>query len=178
MHEETIASRTAFEGRLLKVDVLEVETHEGVRAVREVVRHPGAVVVLIQRRDGRFVFVRQFRKAVEQTVLETPAGTLDAGEDPRTCAEREVLEETGHSVVELRDLGVIYPSPGYSAEQLHVFFATTGDEATDLQPDEDEHLEVVYLGREEIEQMIASGDMHDAKTLAAWCLLQGESGRP
>ena len=93
--EKTLASRTVFDGKLLCLEVIDVEVEPGVESVREVVRHPGAVVLLPQLPDGRFVLVRQFRKAIEEEILEAVAGTLDPGEDPLNCAGRELAEETG-----------------------------------------------------------------------------------
>ena len=80
MNEKTLSARTVFDGRLLHVEVLDVELPSGVRSVREIVRHPGASVILPQRPDGQFLFVRQFRKPLERQLLEAVAGTLDPGE--------------------------------------------------------------------------------------------------
>ena len=88
--ERTISARRAFEGRLLTVDVLEVEMGSGARAGREIVRHPGAAVVVAEVPDGGLLLVRQYRKAVEMDLLEFCAGTLESGEKPELCAAREV----------------------------------------------------------------------------------------
>jgi len=176
MNERTVESRTAFDGRLLKLDVLDVELDSGRRSVREVVRHRGAVAVLVETRGGEFVLVRQFRKPVERELLETVAGTLDAGERPDECARREIKEETGYEADDLRELGVIYPAPGYTDEALHMYHALVGDGAGKPRPDEDEQIEVVTLSADRVEQMIRRGEIRDAKTLAAWLLwrMRGE----
>jgi ADP-ribose pyrophosphatase len=169
--ERTLATRRAFEGRLLSVEVLDVELTDGTRSVREIVRHPGAVVVLGKLPDARFVFVRQFRKSIEGTLLEAVAGTLEPGEAPAACARREMLEETGHTVERLRPLGVMVPAPGYTDERLHVFFADVSAAAVPLSPDEGEQIEVCYHTAEEFHNVLESGAMLDAKTVAAWHLL-------
>jgi len=160
----------AFQGRLVCVEVLDVELDGGKRAVREIVKHPGATVILAQLPDQRFVLVRQYRKAIEQALLEVVAGTLDPGEDPESCARRELTEETGYTAKSLRKLGVMYPAPGYSEEVLHVFFAALLPKRGTMRPDDDERLEVEYFTAEALETRIAAGEIRDAKTLGAWAL--------
>lgn len=172
MSEKTVSSQRAFDGRLLKLDVLEVELDGGRRARREVVSHPGAVAVWSRLPDGRCVFVRQFRKAIEGELLEVVAGTLEPGEAPDACAAREVREETGYDVKSLAPLGFIYSAPGFCVERLHVFFAELAETGRPAAPDPDEALEVVRLTRDEWRALVARGEVRDAKTLAAWALLQ------
>ncbi|MBU4199411.1 MAG: NUDIX hydrolase [Verrucomicrobia bacterium] len=171
MNEKTISSQRAFDGRLLKLDVLEVELDNGRRSWREVVRHPGAVAVWARMPDGRFVFVRQFRKAIESDLLEIVAGTRNTGEPPDTCALREVREETGYDVTTLKPLGFIHTAPGFCGERLELFFAELAAGGNLPSPDPDEALDVVRLNREEWEARVVRGDIHDAKTLAAWALV-------
>ena len=170
MHESTIGSRRVFEGRLLDVDVLDVELDSGRQSVREIVRHGGAAVVLAQRPDGRFVLVRQYRKPVERVLTEAVAGTLEEGEDPRDCARRELEEETGYTAASLTDLGQVYPAPGYTDEVLFLYYARLNPEPGAGAPEEDEVIEVVVLTETELEAMIRRGEIRDAKTLAAWLL--------
>ncbi len=170
MHERTVHSETAFEGRLVRVEVLDVELDGGRRTVREIIKHPGAVVILAQLPDKRFVLVRQYRKAVETALLEVVAGTLEPGEDPEACARRELEEETGYHAAAIQKLGVIYPSPGYSDEAMHVYFAALAPEQGALRTDDDERLEVELLTADELDAMAAQGEMRDAKTLATWAL--------
>lgn len=172
MNEKTISSQRAFDGRLLKLDVLEVELENGRRARREVVRHPGAVAVWARLPDGRLIFVRQFRKAIEGELLEIVAGTREAGEPAEACAVREIREETGCAVKSLAPLGFIYTAPGFCGERLELFFAELTDTGRPATPDADEALEVVRLSREEWLARLSGGEIHDAKTLAAWALVQ------
>ncbi len=170
MHEKTITTKAGFHGKLLHVDVLEVELGPGERATREIIRHPGAAVILAQLDDGRFVLVRQYRKAIERETLEVVAGTLHRGEDPVVCAHRELHEETGYAARELIRLGAVVPAPGYTDERLHMFFARLKPEQGAQQPDADETVSVAYATAAEIESMIVDGTIEDAKTLAAWLL--------
>jgi len=174
VREDTLQTDRVFEGRLFDLDVLEVELETGQRARREIVRHPGAAVVLAQHDDGRFVFVRQFRKPIEDKLLEVVAGTLAAGEAPDACARRELIEETGYAARELTALGMLYPAPGYTDECLHVYFARLEPEQQERRLDDDERIEVVRVTEPEIEAMIVAGDIRDAKTLAAWLLYKAK----
>jgi len=170
MRERTLSRRNAFKGRLLKVDILEVELDNGIRARREIVRHPGAVVIVAERPDGSLVLVRQYRKAIESELLEFCAGTLEPGEKPAACAARELQEETGFTAAAWRKLGLLHLAPGYSEERLHVFHARLRPTPRGGAPDADETLQVVTLSRAEFERRIAAGRITDAKTLAAWTL--------
>jgi len=172
MKERTISSKRKFNGRLIKVDLLNVRLDNGREARREIVRHPGAVAVLCRRPDGRFVFVRQFRKPVESELLEIVAGTREPDEGPAVCARREVHEETGYKVVSLKRLGGIYTAPGFCDERIVIFFADIRPSRIQNCPDPDEQIELVCLDKKQIETMLASGKIKDAKTLAAWTMFK------
>jgi ADP-ribose pyrophosphatase len=172
--EKTVSEKRVFDGRLLKVDSIEVELPDGRKSVREVVRHPGAAVVLLRGEKGEFVFVRQFRKATEKVMLEIVAGTLEEGEDPEECARREVGEEAGMTVTSIEELGVVFPAPGYTSEKLHIYFAEASEGGEGFTPDEDENIERVFLSEAAIDGMVAEGSIDDAKTLAAWLLYKGK----
>lgn len=161
-----------YEGRILSLDLMDVEMENGVRAAREIVRHAGAVAVLARTPDGRYALVRQYRKAVERDMLEVVAGILEPNEEPEHAARREIREETGHHVRTLKKLGTIYPSPGYTDERIHLFFAELESEAGASDPDHDEHLELVLMSRDEIEEGLRKGEIQDGKTLAAWLLAE------
>ncbi|MCF7838369.1 MAG: NUDIX hydrolase, partial [Candidatus Marinimicrobia bacterium] len=139
---------------------------------------PGAVGVVPRRPDGSLVLVRQFRKARECECLEIVAGLLDPGEAPAAAAARELREETGLEADTLEPLGEIWASPGYTDECIHLFFADCSAPAGAHAPDEDERIEVVGLAPAAFEALIASGQIHDAKTLAAWTLCRARFSPP
>lgn len=176
MTEQTIDSQRVFAGRLLKLDVCTVRLANGRRARREVVRHPGAVAILARAPDGRLVFVRQFRKALERELLEIVAGTLEAGETPEACARREIREETGYAVKTITPLGVIFTAPGFCTEQIFLFYAELARRGP-ADPDPNEHLAVVLLDEAEWKAMMSRGAVQDAKTWAAWGMFQHAAGR-
>lgn len=169
MKEKTIGSKTVFRGRLLKLNVVTVDIG-GTRSTREVVHHQGATAVLAQLPDDRFVLVEQYRKPVEREMLEIVAGVLDPGERPDRCARRELTEETGYSARTLTKLAVMHPSPGYTTEVLHLFYARLGAKQGRRQLDEDERVKVRYLTAGQIERLMKKGRVADGKTLAAWLL--------
>lgn len=170
MHEKTLSITPVFTGRLISVETQQVELEPGVRAYREIVRHPGAIAAVARIPDGRFVFVRQFRKPIDRELLEIIAGRKEADESPETCATREIKEETGYDVVSLHSLGTLYPSPGYIDELIHLFFAELSVAATPQNGDHDERITVEYLTAEEFESLLTGGMIEDSKTLAAWLL--------
>jgi len=167
--ERSLEVRTPFSGKLLRLEVHRVRLPGGGEAVREVVRHPGAVVVVPRLGDGRFVLVRQYRFAVGEELYEFPAGTREAGEDPERCAARELVEETGLSG-KLVFLGRFYSAPGFCDEALCCFLAEVAA-AGSPRPEADEQLEIVVWGEEELRRAVREGVVRDAKTLAALALL-------
>ena len=178
MNEKTLQSQRVFDGRLLKVDVVDVKLDSGARSTREIVRHPGAVLVMGMVPSGSFVFVRQFRKAVERELLEAVAGTREPGEAPEVCAIREMKEETGYDVESLTYMGFIYSTPGFCNERIDMYFAKLRASPGSQASDPEEHTDVVLLSRNEIEKMIAGKQIHDTKTLAAWLQLMNLEQNP
>lgn len=170
MREQTIGSKTVFEGRIMRIEVLDVRLPDGRVTTREIVRHGPAVAVITRRRDGRFIFIRQFRKAMERICFEVMAGNCDPGEAAETAAIRELKEETGYEAEAIRLLGPIYPSVGYCDERIDIFYAETGDVPGETGFDHDEEIETVLLTEAEMDGRIRSGEVQDAKTLAAWML--------
>jgi ADP-ribose pyrophosphatase len=171
MHEKTLSRQIVFDGRLIRVETLDVELENGRRAYRELVRHPGAVCVLLRAPDGRFALVRQFRTGAQKQLLEVVAGILDAGEAPEVAAHREVREETGFALARLVRMGLLYPTPGYVEERLVCYYGEA-DARSEPQLDHDERVEVEYLSEAELRARIRRGEIEDAKTLAAWALYQ------
>lgn len=170
LYEKTLGVATAFKGRALQVDVIDIELPDGRRAKRECIRHRGAVAILARRPDGAFVFVRQYRKCIEQAYIEVPAGCMEEGEAPDVTAVRELREESGYAVRSLMPLGSIYACPGYSEERLHLFFADVEEVPGRTDFDPDENVETLLFGRDAVESLILDGTISDAKSLSCWLL--------
>lgn len=169
MYEKTLRTKTIFEGRILSLDVLDVELADGRTGTREIIRHGAAIAVIARRRDGQFVFIRQFRKAMERVCFEVMAGNVDPGEEMEAAAVRELKEETGYIPDSIRFLSSIYPSVGYCTERIDVFYAEVHEPGeTDFDPDE--NIETILVTEQEMDSMIRAGKVDDAKTLAAWAL--------
>lgn len=169
--EKTVESRMAYEGRIIRVRVDQVELANGQTATREVVEHGGAVAVVALNANREVYFVRQYRKPVEKELLEIPAGKLEPGEDPRECATRELAEETGMAPGHLKLLASFYTSPGFASEIIYLYLATELVPARAAGP-EDETLQVLCLPLSEALDLVKSGRVEDAKTLVGLLLLQ------
>jgi len=153
-----------FQGRRFRVEQVVQTTPDGVEHVREVVRHPGAVVILPLLDDGRVCFVRNYRVAVDQTLIELPAGTLEPGEDTAETARRELAEETGYRAGRIEHLLTFCMSPGILDERMHLYLAG------ELQPgpmalEAGEDIQPLVCTWEEALEMVRRGEIHDAKTL-------------
>ncbi|MBI3330956.1 MAG: NUDIX hydrolase, partial [Candidatus Omnitrophica bacterium] len=150
-------------GRIIRLvqEVLEVG---GRRLIRETVHHPGAVVIVPLLDRSHIVFVRQYRRAVQRELLELPAGTLEPGEAGRSCAARELQEETGWRARRLRRLGRFYTAPGFTTEQITIFLAE-GLTPARAQPDPDESVRPVVLSVRAALAKIRSGAICDAKSI-------------
>lgn len=161
--ERFIKGEQVFDGRLLKVFRDEVSVEETRTAVREYIRHRGAVCVAPLDGEGRLWFVRQYRYAIGRYTVELPAGKLEEGEDPLDSALRELSEETGFSAASIEKLGSLFPSPAYTTEEIHLYLAT-GLSAGEQHPDEDEFLQLFPLPLEEAVEKVLNGEIKDAKT--------------
>jgi ADP-ribose pyrophosphatase len=159
-----LAHRRVYEGKVLAIDVDEVEEPEGVRATREVVRHRGSVAALAVHADGRVVLIRQYRYAAGERVWELPAGRLDPGETPAQGALRELEEEVGLRAGHAEPLSRFYTTPGFCDESLHLFRMTALEEIA-ARPEADERIEATAVPLEAALQMVASGEIREAKTL-------------
>lgn len=158
-----------YDGRVLALDVDDVEEPGGVRATREVVRHSGSVATLAVHDDGRVVLVRQYRYPVKAAVWELPAGRRDPHETPEAGARRELEEETGLRAGALQPLSVFYTTPGFCDEVMHLFRAT-GLRQGEARPEEDERIEVRAFPLEAARDMIERGEIREGKTLVALLL--------
>jgi ADP-ribose pyrophosphatase len=170
-----VQSRRAFEGRLINLRVDTVATADGRISTREVVEHPGAVLLLALDNEDNVILVRQYRQPVGRAMLELPAGTLDEGEDPEACAQRELREETGFRSGRLQRLGGMFMTPGYCSEYIHLFLATDLEESP-LDTGDEEDIRMLRLPLTEALRMVESGDMQDAKSIAALLLLARHRG--
>lgn len=174
MYEKTLKRETVYNGHILNVDVLNVELENGKKSIREIVQHGVAVAIIPQRPDGRFVFIRQFRKPMERVCFEVVAGNCDPGEKEIVSAERELQEETGYRAETMELLGPIFPSVGYCTERIDIFFAQVPAEPGPVSLDEDERIDTVILTEAEMDEMIRTNQIADAKTLAAWMLYKAK----
>jgi ADP-ribose pyrophosphatase len=159
------SSTRSHEGRLLKIDLDEVELPGGKVARLESIRHPGAAAVLPFLANGNVLLIRQYRHAMGGWILEVPAGKLDDGEPPAECAVREVEEEVGHQVGALLELGAIFTTPGFTDEVIWLYEAHDLT-ATRLAHEEDEVIEVVEMEFDEAVRRVRDGEIRDGKTVA------------
>jgi ADP-ribose pyrophosphatase len=170
-----LSSRRIYSGKVLSLDLDEVEEPGGVHTTREVVRHAGSVAVLAIQDDGRIVLVRQYRYPVDDFVWELPAGRLDHGESPEQAAQRELQEEIGFKAGALRKIAFFHTTPGFCDEAMHVFRAT-GLAPSPAKGDEDERIEVRAFTLSELEGMIDRGEIREGKTMVAILLERRRSG--
>ena len=163
--EETVSSKTIFDGRAIKVRIDTVRTSDGRETTREIVEHADCVAIVALDAGGNILLVKQFRKAVEKELLEIPAGGIDAGEDAEAAVIREMQEETGFRPHRVERLGGFYSSPGFCTEYLYLYLAT------DLTPgqlyaEDTEGIELVRVPVEQVPDLLASGRVTDAKSIA------------
>lgn len=165
--EKQLKHTQIFHGKIFSVDHDEVFVEEKqMNAVREIVRHHGGGVGIIAIDQGCILLVRQFRYAVNEALLEIPAGKLEPGEDPLTCGHRELEEETGMITNHLQPVTTFIPTPGYCDEHIHLFY--TDQLKTCARPhhgDDDEVIQVIRYPLEQAMQDVQNGKIKDAKTI-------------
>jgi len=164
--EKTLSTQQIYQGRAVNVRVDTIQKADGKKTTREVVEHADCVAVVVLDAQSNLLLVRQFRHPVGKFLLETPAGGIDPGEEPVECVRRELQEEIGYFPNRIEKLGGFYATPGYGTEYLHCYLAT------DLVPsrlvaEDTEDIELVSVPTEEIPRLIHSGDICDAKSIAA-----------
>lgn len=162
--EKTLEREILFSGRIIKLRRDRVALPGGGESTREIVEHPGAVVIVPVTGQGEVILVKQYRKAVEEVTLELPAGTLEPGEDPEACARRELEEETGFLADEWRQVTRFYSSPGFCTERLYLFLAAglrEGEQKTDF----DERITLQRVPLSQAEDMARQGEITDAKSI-------------
>jgi ADP-ribose pyrophosphatase len=166
MSIEVLHSETVYHGRAFDVRRERVRLASGHAADYDIVAHPGAVTMVPVDREGYVWMVRQYRHSAAQTLLEFPAGTLEPGEDPRVCAERECREEIGMAPGRLTALGECFLAPGYSTEYMY-FYLAEDLSAAPLTADQDEDIRIERIPAARLAERVASGELRDAKSLAA-----------
>lgn len=165
-----------FDGKVAQAYAVEVRMDDGQIVKRDWFHYPGAAVIVPVLDDGSIVMIRNRRFAVDETLLELPAGTLDGDESPAVCAARELTEETGYVAGRIEPLGAFYACPGTSDEMLHAFLATDltlGEQALEAH----EQIEVETYTPDQVRAMMRSGELHDGKSIAAlalYWLMKGE----
>ena len=166
--EKTIQSEQVFKGKVISLKVDDVTLPNGALSKREIVNHPGAVAVIAVTTDNKLILVEQYRKALERSIIEIPAGKLEPGEAPELTARRELEEETGYGCNELTYLQTFATSPGFADEVIHLFIARGLYKIENAaMADEDEFVELLEVTLEEAEQMVAEQKIYDAKTAFA-----------
>ena len=166
MKEKTIRTERIYNGKIINLRVDEVVLPNGKKTTREIMEHPGAVAIVPLLSDKRVVLIEQFRKAVEEIILEIPAGKLEKRESPLSCAKRELVEETGYQAGKFKKIISYYPSPGFTTEIIHIFVATNlKRQYKKMNLDEDEFLKVKIVRLDKAIEYIEQGKIKDSKTI-------------
>jgi ADP-ribose pyrophosphatase len=161
-----ISSKVVFNGKVFSVRRDEVLEPLGVRATRDVIAHSGSVVVMPVLDDGRIVLIRQYRYAAKQYLWELVAGRVDPGENIKQAAKRELIEETGLRARKMRQFLDFWPSPGFLEERMFVLLAE-GVTQGEAEPEEDERIDLKAFRQSELEKMLRTGVIRDAKTISS-----------
>lgn len=178
MVEKTLSSEQIYQGRAVNLRVDTVEKEDGSQTTREIVEHADCVAVVVLDGADNALMVKQYRKAVEKTLLEIPAGGIEPGEQPVEAVSRELQEEIGFLPKKIQRLGGFYAAPGYCTEYLH-FYVATQLEHSQLQAEDTSEIEVVKVPMSQVQNLIANGQIVDAKSIAGLLRVQtlGLSGK-
>lgn len=163
LRETKVSSTYYYQGKVINMKVDEVRLPDGSLAKREEVEHPGGCSIVALTPDNQVFFVRQFRYAYDEVILELPAGKLEAGEDPYEAMKRELREETGCLAEQFVYLGTAYPTPGYTNELLRIWACRVSD-TTGQDLDPGEFLEVETMPLERALELVMDNQIPDAKT--------------
>ena len=163
--ERTLDSRLAFEGVFLRLYVDRVESSDGHRSTREYLRHPGAVMIIPLLDSEHVLLERQFRYPLGRSIVEFPAGKIDAGEPPFECARRELLEETGYTARRWSYLGGLHNAVAYSDERIEIFLAEELERSGEATLDAGETLEVFEAPWRQLLEWVRDGSVTDVKTM-------------
>src|SRR3954447_21951460 len=168
---EIVTSSVEFAGRIVRVRVDHVRLEDGAVIKQEVVEHAQSITVVPMLDRSTVMLVRQYRHPAGETILETPAGSIDAGESPAAAAQRELAEEIGRRAGRLVPIGSFYLAPGWATELMHAFLALDLEEAAG-EADEDERIDLVPVPLADLWRQIRAGEIRDCKTIAAVALAQ------
>lgn len=163
--EKIVKSEVVWQGKVFGVKRDEVVEPNGVHATRELISHPGSVVILPVLPDGKIVMVRQYRHAARQYLWELVAGRMDEGETVKEGAARELREETGYRAKRLTEFLDVFPTPGFLEERMHILLAE-GLTAGKAEPEADEKLISHAYRPDELKKMMKNGGLRDAKSIA------------
>jgi ADP-ribose pyrophosphatase len=168
---QLLRQKLFYKGRKFDFEVSRLRLPNQAEGEWECVRHPGGALAVPVTADGKLVLVRQYRFAAQGRLLEFPAGTIEAEEDPLETVQREIQEETGYRAEQWRSLGKFYLAPGYSDEIIYAFLATELEQL-ERPPtqDEDEDMETVLMTPAELEAAIHAGEPVDAKSICSYFL--------
>jgi ADP-ribose pyrophosphatase len=155
-----------FQGLVVNIEQMDVLIGDQGWYTYQIVRHPGGAAVLPLHEDGTVTLIRQLRPAFGDFMLELPAGRLSPGEDPKLCAERELMEETGLKAEKIHSLGLVHPSPGVFDETIHLYLAT-GLSQGEAAPEDYEEIFCTKVPFEEAMNMAVDGRITDGKTITA-----------
>ncbi|MGM8366451.1 NUDIX hydrolase [Virgibacillus sp. W0181] len=171
--EKTIERQLIYDGKIIQVHVDKVMLPNGKTSYRELVNHPGAVAIIPITSDQNIVFVEQYRKPLERSLLEIPAGKLEQGEEPEITAVRELEEETGYTTDHLQYVTSFYTSPGFANELIHIYMTNNIHPLKEsVQGDDDEFVEIVEMSLEEAKKATSDKRIYDAKTIYALTYLE------
>jgi len=156
-----------FRGRRLWIEQRDIELPNGLVRQKLIV-HPSSAVAILPREGDRCKLIRQYRYAIDDYILEAPAGALEKGEDPLEAAGRELIEETGFSAQHIKPRGFIITTPGYTDEKIYLYEASGLTPSQEYGKDEDEVIEVIDVATADLPGMVSDGTITDAKTI---CLI-------
>ena len=174
LKEEKIRSNLIYSGKIFNVYRDEVMLPNGKLAYREAVDHNGAVAIVPLDKD-EVILIRQFRYSTGEEILEIPAGTLNKGEDPESCARRELEEEIGYTAGKIKKITEFFLAPGYSNELLHLFIAWDLSQSSQIL-DGDEFVQIERYPRENVIELVMNRKVRDAKTIIGLYMLTDYMG--
>lgn len=162
--EKILNVETIYNGHIINLQKRTVKLQSGKKTKREIIKHPGSVAIIPLIDNETIILIEQYRSALEKTILEIPAGTIEFNEKPDECAKRELLEETGYIFNNIKQIQIGYISPGYSDEKMYFYLAT------DLayikkNPEQDENIRIRKIKLKDATEMIKNGEIKDLKTI-------------